>query len=168
MATKINSKNQMNSKNSKNRLLATILAFTLGFFGAHLIYLQKPKWQALLHFSTAVLGIFSVVNLIKIDWEFGLLWLGAGIGMLGLTTAYFTTMFYALTPVWRWQNYLNKNINKNHINIKNNKNNKEATAEDNKIEAAGVFMAILSLMLAMGSLMAFIALGFQRYFESSI
>lgn len=134
---------------------AAIIAFFFGFLGLHIIYLKKPWWQAALYLLASAIGIPAMIYLYQHDWQYGAMWYVSLFFIASYLAGLIASLCYALFSTHRWLRYMNLDAHAQNMQ-----------KPEHQITSAGVFCAIMTLMLMTGVLVSYIALGFQRYFES--
>ena len=139
---------------TKNKTLATWLAFLLGQTGLHRIYLfgWKDLW-AWTHLLAAAIGWYGVYRVRKLGQDDHLAWLLVPVlGFLLAATA-ITAIYYGLSSLEKW-------------NAAHNPQQLDAPAgRTNWLVIAAV---IFSLLVGATALMSSFAFSFQRYFEYQI
>ncbi|HWP20513.1 MAG TPA: hypothetical protein VNO84_15380 [Burkholderiaceae bacterium] len=139
------------SRPYKSKTLATWIALLAGSLGLHRLYLHGLRDAlAWLHPVPTALGVVGVQRMIDYGQDDRLSWVL--IPLLGLMIAQgmFCAILYGLTPDEKW-------------NARHN-----PAGPEHRTGWATVIGVIVALMVGAGVLMATIAFGFQRYFETQI
>ncbi|NQW93401.1 MAG: hypothetical protein HQ446_05130 [Polaromonas sp.] len=136
---------------TKNKTLATWLAFIFGQLGLHRIYLfgVKDLW-AWAHPLAAAIGWYGVYRVRTLGQDDHLAWLL--VPMLGFTLAAtaITAIYYGLSSQEKW-------------NTTHNPQQLDAAAGQTNWLVMGA--VVFSLLMGATALMSSIAFSFQRYFE---
>lgn len=139
----------------KNKTLATWLAFVGGPFGLHRFYLYGVQdWLGWLLPLPTLLGLYGVQRMRQLGVDDRLSWFLTPVLGFTIAACALTAIVYGLTSKEQW----------------NAKVNPAAVAE----HQAGathwftIIAVVLALMVGASALLASIAYGFQRYFESQI
>lgn len=139
----------------KNKTLATWLTFVLGPFGLHRFYLYGwGDWLGWLLPVPTLIGLYGVQRMRLLGVDDRLSWFLTP--MLGITIAAcaLTAIVYGLTSKEAW----------------NAKSNPGSSTDDpaGNTNWFTIIAVVFALMVGASALMASIAYGFQRYFESQI
>ena len=139
---------------TKNKLLATWLAFIVGQLGIHRLYLYGIKDKlAWLHPVLAATGWYGVHRVRSLGQDDQLAWLLVPVLGFLLAATSITAIYYGLSSQEKW-------------NGLHNPQQLDAPAgQTNWVVMIGV---ILSLLVGATVLMSSIAFSFQRYFEYQI
>ena len=140
---------------TKNKTLATWLAFVGGPLGLHRFYLHGIfDWVGWLLPIPTALGFYGIQRIQQLGQDDQLSWLL--VPMLGFVIAAcaLTAIVYALTPPEKWNAKFNASLGL-----------EAAAGQTNWLTIAAV---IAALMIGAAVLMASIAFSFQRYFEHQI
>ena len=143
--------NQRMLSPTKNKTLATWLAFVLGQTGLHRIYLygMKDPW-AWAHSLIASIGWYGVYRVRTLGQDDQLAWLLVPLlGFLLAATA-ITAIYYGLSSSERW----NATHNPQHLDT--------PAGQTNWLVIGAV---VFSLLTGATALMSSLAFSFQRYFE---
>lgn len=135
----------------KSKTLATWIAVLGGSLGLHRLYLHGLRdilgW---LHPLPTALGVIGVQRMIEFGQDDRLSWVLVPLLGLMIAQGMFCAILYGLTPDEKW-------------NARHNPQGPE-----HRTGWGAVIGVIVALMVGAGVLMATIAYGFQRYFETQI
>lgn len=139
------------SPGHKSKALATWIAIFGGAFGLHRFYLYGAGdgW-GWMHPLPALLGLVGVQRMRQLGQDDRLAWLLIPLLGLVLSAAMLMAIIYALTPDDRWNARFNPH------------------GPASRSGWATVIGAAVALFVGAGVLMATIAFGSQRYFESQV
>lgn len=139
----------------KNKTLATWLAFVGGPFGLHRFYLYGAQdWLGWVLPVPTLVGLYGVQRMRQLGVDDRLSWVLTPVLGFTIAACALTAIVYGLSSQVQW----------------NAKINPSASAES----SAGatnwftIIAVVLALMVGASALMASIAFGFQRFFESQI
>ena len=139
---------------TKNKTLATWLAFLLGQTGLHRIYLfgMKDRW-AWAHPLAAAIGWYGVHRVRSLGQDDHLAWLLVPVLGFVLAATAITAIYYGLSPLEKW-------------NAAHNPQHLDASA--GQTNWLVIIAVVFSLLMGAIALVSSIAFSFQRYFEYQI
>lgn len=144
----------MATQSTKNKTLATWLAFIFGQLGLHRFYLfgfkDKLAW---LHPVAAAIGWYGVYRARELGQDDQLAWLLVPILGFTLAATAITAIYYGLSSLEKWNSTYNPQA-------------PDATAGQTNWLVIGA--VVFSVLMGATALMASIAFSFQRYFEYQI
>lgn len=135
----------------KSKTLATWIALIAGSLGLHRFYLHGLKdWLGWLHPLPTALGVIGLQRMLEFGQDDRVAW--ALIPLLGLmlSQAMLMAILYGLTPDEKWNARFNPRGPKHQTGW------------------AAIIGVIAALMIGAAVLMATLAFGFQRYFETQV
>lgn len=139
----------------KNKTLATWLAFVGGPFGLHRFYLKgwgDPLGWFLL--VPTLLGLYGLHRMRQLGVDDRLGWLLTPLLGLVIAASALTAIVYGLTAREKWNEKINFTADPDHMAGATN--------------WFTIIAVVLALMVGASALMASIAFGFQRFFESQL
>ena len=141
-------------QSTKNKTLATWLAFIFGQLGLHRFYLfgfkDKLAW---LHPVAAAIGWYGVYRARELGQDDQLAWLLVPILGFTLAATAITAIYYGLSSLEKWNSTYNPQA-------------PDTTAGQTNWLVIGA--VVFSVLMGATALMASIAFSFQRYFEYQI
>lgn len=144
----------MATQSTKNKTLATWLAFIFGQLGLHRFYLfgfkDKLAW---LHPVAAAIGWYGVYRARELGQDDQLAWLLVPILGFTLAATAITAIYYGLSSLEKWNSTYNPQA-------------PDTTAGQTNWLVIGA--VVFSVLMGATALMASIAFSFQRYFEYQI
>ena len=144
----------MATQSTKNKTLATWLAFIFGQLGLHRFYLfgfkDKLAW---LHPVAAAIGWYGVYRARELGQDDQLAWLLVPILGFTLAATAITAIYYGLSSLEKWNSAYNPQA-------------PDTTAGQTNWLVIGA--VVFSVLMGATALMASIAFSFQRYFEYQI
>jgi hypothetical protein len=135
----------------KSKTLATWIALIAGSLGLHRFYLHGLRdWLGWLHPLPTALGVIGLQRMLEFGQDDRLAW--ALIPLLGLmvSQAMLMAILYGLTPDEKWNARFNPRGPEHHTGW------------------ATIIGVVAALMIGAAVLMATLAFGFQRYFETQV
>ena len=144
----------MATQSTKNKTLATWLAFIFGQLGLHRFYLfgfkDKLAW---LHPVAAAIGWYGVYRARELGQDDQLAWLLVPILGFTLAATAITAIYYGLSSLEKWNSTYNPQA-------------PDTTAGQTNWLVIGA--VVFSVLMGATALMSSIAFSFQRYFEYQI
>lgn len=144
----------MATQSTKNKTLATWLAFIFGQLGLHRFYLfgfkDKLGW---LHPLAAAIGWYGVYRARSLGQDDQLAWLLVPVLGFTLAATAITAIYYGLSSLEKWNSNFNPQT-------------PDTTAGQTNWLVIGA--VVFSVLMGATALMASIAFSFQRYFEYQI